>query len=128
LSVLFAKYFSIWKKQEKSMSKALGDSDQLLKLIKYLDTYNGRDKIVRFLQYGGKFLSWYLPLLDRAEDGKKAAIMESHCSMARKVFRLFRSITFFQNLFKTIMEVKKKTLYFLFHISCFFLFAKKQST
>jgi len=87
------------------MSKALvTDNETLLKFIKFLDTYNGRDKIARFLQYSGRFLAWYLPTVNNQETAKKAAILENHCSLARKLFRLFRFVHFFHNAQKTLLE------------------------
>jgi peroxin-11B len=78
------------------MSKALvSDSELLAKFIKFTELTNGRDKIARLLQYGSRFFAWYLQS-SNLETSKKLATMEAHCSLARKLFRLFRTIEFFQ--------------------------------
>jgi len=79
---------------------ALVNPDFVNKLIKYLDTHNGRDKICRLLQYGSKFLGWWMLFHNRTDLVKKFASLETSSSMARKVFRLAKSIAFFQTALK----------------------------
>jgi len=84
-----------------SMAQALANQDFINKLVKYLDTHNGRDKICRFLQYGSKFLGWWVMLHNNTDLAKKFSSLETSSSMARKVFRLAKSIAFFQTALKS---------------------------
>jgi len=78
--------------------------DNLTKLIRYLETHNGRDKIVRLFQYSARFISWSLINNNKAADAKKYQTLEETSSLARKVFRLGKSISLLQNAFRTFNE------------------------
>eukprot|EP01119_Soliformovum_irregulare_P005889 TRINITY_DN17631_c0_g1_i1.p1 TRINITY_DN17631_c0_g1~~TRINITY_DN17631_c0_g1_i1.p1 ORF type:complete len:229 (-),score=67.17 TRINITY_DN17631_c0_g1_i1:250-936(-) len=86
-------------------------NETLLKVIKFLETHNGRDKLVRLMQYGSRFLAWFL-LQSQPENAKKLSVLENHSSLARKVFRLFKSLSYIQNAFKTLNEQKDAVLVF----------------
>jgi peroxin-11B len=75
------------------------------KLIRYLDTHNGRDKICRLLQYGSRFLAWWLIVNSRPELSKRISNLEQSSSMARKIFRLAKSIAHIQAILKTLEDV-----------------------
>jgi len=77
--------------------------DTVNKSIKYLETHNGRDKIVRTIQYGSRFLSWYLSQHNAADSAKKLKVLEDSSSMSRKVFRLAKSLQHFQSAGKTFL-------------------------
>eukprot|EP01117_Protostelium_nocturnum_P002313 TRINITY_DN12977_c0_g1_i1.p1 TRINITY_DN12977_c0_g1~~TRINITY_DN12977_c0_g1_i1.p1 ORF type:complete len:264 (+),score=71.25 TRINITY_DN12977_c0_g1_i1:101-793(+) len=62
------------------------------KLVRFLETVAGRDKIVRLFQYSSKFLAWWLVNNNRLDSSKKFSSVESSASIARKVFRLLKSL------------------------------------
>ncbi len=74
------------------------------KTIKFLDTHNGRDKIVRTIQYASRFLTWYLAQHNSADASKRFKTLEDSASMSRKVFRLAKFIAHFQSASKTFLE------------------------
>jgi len=74
------------------------------KLLRFLETHNGRDKIVRLFQYGGRFLAWWMITTNRADQAKKFQTLEESSSLARKVFRLLKSLSYLQAMFKTYIE------------------------
>eukprot|EP01116_Phalansterium_solitarium_P020769 TRINITY_DN6224_c0_g1_i1.p1 TRINITY_DN6224_c0_g1~~TRINITY_DN6224_c0_g1_i1.p1 ORF type:complete len:220 (-),score=24.16 TRINITY_DN6224_c0_g1_i1:183-842(-) len=76
----------------------------LAKLVRFLDNLNGRDKIARTLQYGAKFLAWYLVASNKAEVSKRFVALETSSAMARKLFRLAKSISLIQSAAKTYKE------------------------
>jgi len=86
------------------MSSTL-DVIQFSRILKYLEATAGRDKIVRLMQYGSRFLAWYLLINNnKSPVAKKLESLEAHSSMARKVFRLFKSFSFLQNAAKAYVE------------------------
>jgi len=87
------------------MSKpAVPQLDDFNKLLKFLDGHNGRDKIVRLLQYGGRFLAWWLLINSKPDQAKKFATLEETSSLARKVFRLAKSLSYIQTAIKSFNE------------------------
>jgi len=87
------------------MSKAVTTQiDSYSKLLKYLETHNGRDKIVRLFQYGGRFLAWYMINNGKADQAKKFQTLEESSSLARKVFRLLKSLSYLQAMMKCYIE------------------------
>jgi len=87
------------------MSKAVTTQiDSYSKLLKYLETHNGRDKIVRLFQYGGRFLAWYMINNGKADQAKKFQTLEESSSLARKVFRLLKSLSYLQAMMKSYSE------------------------
>lgn len=77
-------------------------SDTITKTVKYLETHNGRDKLCRTLQYSSRFFTWYLAKHNEIDASKRFANLENGASMARKIFRLAKSISHFQNAFNTL--------------------------
>jgi hypothetical protein len=94
------------------MSK-VAQLDSYTKLVRYLETHNGRDKICRLLQYGGRychclfcdwsvlffwwrFVAWSLVINNRADEAKKFQTLEETSSLSRKVFRLGKSLSLLQ--------------------------------
>src|SRR4051794_38268776 len=77
---------------------------QITKAVKFLETTNGRDKIVRTIQYGSRFLSWYLANHNQLDTSKKFGTLENAASMARKIFRFAKSIAHFQSALVTFKE------------------------
>lgn len=83
----------------------------LAKLIKFWDTWNGRDKTCRTVQYFAKFLAHYY-----AEQQKLTGVadlkvlvaqykaLSSQLSLARKAFRFFRWINFYEKLAKLLTK------------------------
>jgi len=81
-------------------------ADTIGKTIKLLDSHNGRDKVCRTIQYASKFLTWYLAKHSHVESSKKFKTLEEASSMARKIFRLAKSIAHFQSAATTFSEEK----------------------
>jgi len=82
----------------------MASPDTVTKVVKFLDTHNGRDKVVRTIQYGSRFLTWYLAKHSYSDASKKFVGLENASSMARKLFRLAKSIAHFQTALKTVSE------------------------
>src|SRR5690606_5583572 len=74
---------------------AVIQGESLTKVVKLLETHNGRDKLVRLFQYGARFLGYYLKA-SYPEDSKELAVLEAQSSLARKMFRLFKSLGYLQ--------------------------------
>jgi peroxin-11B len=97
----------------------------LLKLIKFWDTWNGRDKTCRAVQYFTKFLAFhYQEKQKQTGTDYKVLVgqfkgLSSNLSLARKAFRLFRWINFYEKISKQLAEApntksaKETLLYFL---------------
>lgn len=87
-----------------SKSKAiieLPSPPQLSQLLKFWDTTGGRDKSCRTVQFFCKFLVYFYsqnPLLGSAELVKKLSTLSAQLSSARKAFRLFKTLNFYQSL------------------------------
>jgi len=80
------------------------DGITLNKLVKYLDNLNGRDKIARTIQYGAKFLAWWLLANNKVDLSKRLVTLENSSSMSRKLFRLAKSISLIQSASKAFKE------------------------
>eukprot|EP00475_Leptophrys_vorax_P006668 TRINITY_DN14143_c0_g1_i1.p1 TRINITY_DN14143_c0_g1~~TRINITY_DN14143_c0_g1_i1.p1 ORF type:complete len:269 (+),score=85.05 TRINITY_DN14143_c0_g1_i1:70-876(+) len=82
----------------------------LSKLIKFWDTWNGRDKTCRAIQYFAKFLAHYYQEKQKATGADFKIIagqykaLSGNLSLARKAFRLFRWINFYEKLAKLFAE------------------------
>ncbi|PRP83577.1 hypothetical protein PROFUN_09126 [Planoprotostelium fungivorum] len=87
-----------------SSSQIVAAQDNLNRVVRFMDTTAGRDKIVRLLQYSSRFFGWWLVNNNRLDLAKKFSSIEAHASMARKVFRLFKSIAHLQTAAKTWMQ------------------------
>jgi peroxin-11B len=81
------------------------NSEQVTRIIKYLEGHNGRDKIVRLFQYGSRFLGWWLVINNKGDLSKRVSNLEQSSSMARKVFRLAKSISHVQQLLTALEKV-----------------------
>jgi len=77
-------------------------ADNYNRFLRLLETTNGRDKTVRLLQYGSRFLSWWLLNQSKPELAKRFSNLESHSSLSRKVFRLLKSLSYVQAAWKTM--------------------------
>jgi len=78
--------------------------DAITRLVKFLETHNGRDKVVRTIQYFSRFFAWYLLVNNKPEGHKIIAGLEAHSSMSRKIFRLLKSVAFVQSASKVAVE------------------------
>jgi len=78
--------------------------DTISRLVKFLETHNGRDKVVRLIQYWSRFFSWYLLVNNKPDAHKLIANLEAHASMSRKIFRLLKSVAFLQSASKVAVE------------------------
>jgi len=78
-------------------------ADTFNRLLKFLETTSGRDKIARLLQYGSRFFSWYLLNYTKEYSGysKNFSALETQSSLARKLFRLAKSLQTFQAAWKS---------------------------
>jgi len=86
------------------MSQALIASDNVNRLIKFLEGHAGRDKVVRLLQYASRFTGWWLINNNNAEWGKRFQSVESTSSLARKYFRLLKSISHLQTALRSYAQ------------------------
>ena len=83
------------------------ENASILKLIRFLESYNGRDKLVRTVQYFCKFYGWYAFEYLQNKDWKtRLASVESNLSLGRKAFRWGKSLSFFNNLLKAVKDPK----------------------
>jgi peroxin-11B len=74
------------------------------KLVKFWESTTGRDRTCRTAQYFAKFLSYYLAQqgAHNKEIVAKLNALSTNLSMARKAFRLFKSIDFYVKLSKVL--------------------------
>lgn len=68
------------------MSAGVVQLDSFSRLLKLLETWGGRDRITRFIQYVSRFLAFYLKE-SNADYAKRFETMQGHSALARKVFR-----------------------------------------
>jgi len=85
-------------------NNAIVAQDNLNKFIKFLDQTAGRDKIARLFQYSSRFLSWWLLNNQRTDLAKRFSALETHSSLARKLFRLAKSISYLQAAIKSFAQ------------------------
>jgi len=76
----------------------MSQTEQFNKLLRFLESNAGRDKIARTLQFISKFLGWWLVVNGREDLAKRFTNLESSSSMARKLFRLGKSLSYFNNV------------------------------
>lgn len=80
----------------------------LASFAKLLDNNNGRDKLSKLIQYSARFSKWYLGQF-RAEDKEslqRAVNLEKGTANARKLVRLFRSLTYLQKIHQILVTRK----------------------
>jgi len=75
-----------------------------LKVVRFLDNLNGRDKVARTIQYGAKLLAWWLMTGHKSEAAKRFLALETSSGMARKLFRLAKSLGLVQSAAKSYAE------------------------
>jgi len=75
-------------------------------VVQFLDNLNGRDKVCRTIQYGSKFLAWWLIANNNSELSKRFLTLENSAAMSRKIFRLAKSISLIQSASKTFNDEK----------------------
>jgi len=90
--------------QKMSSSNVIAPSDYFNHFLKFLENSAGRDKIVRLLQYGSRFLAWWLLNNNQPNLSKKFSNLEAHSSISRKVFRLLKSLSHLQAAAKSFNE------------------------
>ncbi|KAK9761256.1 Peroxisomal membrane protein PMP27 [Basidiobolus ranarum] len=67
--------------------------------VNFLATTNGRDKVYRFVQYFGRFLTWYLLRQGSSKDGVLAVDkLKGHLGLARRLLRLGKPIEMAQGI------------------------------
>jgi hypothetical protein len=82
----------------------------LSKLIKFWDTWNGRDKTCRAVQYFAKFLVHYYEQkqkhsgVDTKQLVAQYKALSTQLSLARKAFRFARSINFYEKISKQLSK------------------------
>lgn len=65
--------------------------------------YEGRDKLAKFMQFGSKFLAYYIMTKDpKNERAQKLMAFDKNIGMARKGLRLGKSVEPFQKLIVTM--------------------------
>jgi peroxin-11B len=65
-------------------------------LNKLMATTDGRDKVVRMVQFGMRFLTWYLPVC--GQDPAWALHIEAYVLDARRLFRLLKEFDSFEKI------------------------------
>jgi len=80
------------------------------KTNKFLNTHNGRDKLCRTLQFGSKFVSLELEKRGETDYSKRLLGLSNNTSTARKVFRLFKSLSFIQNAINSYFDERDTIL------------------
>lgn len=88
---------------------------ELVSLIKFWDSWNGRDKTCRAAQYFAKFLVHYFQQQQKLTSAtadierlkllaQRYGALSKNLSLARKAFRLFRFINFYEKLAKHLLS------------------------
>eukprot|EP00743_Colponemidia_sp_Colp-15_P003585 GILK01003867.1.p1 GENE.GILK01003867.1~~GILK01003867.1.p1 ORF type:complete len:267 (+),score=40.56 GILK01003867.1:43-801(+) len=77
-------------------------ADFVTQLIKFWNNYEGRDKFSKVLQYGSRFIAWYL-LTSNPDMSKRFSGLMVGMRDARKLFRLFKSVNEYQKVMMTAM-------------------------
>lgn len=88
----------------------------LSSFLKLLDSNNGRDKLSKFIQYSARFIKWELSRFhpERKELMTRFASLEKGTANARKLVRLFRSLSYLQKIHQTVVNKKVLLIEWLF--------------
>jgi hypothetical protein len=80
----------------------------LSSFLKLLDSNNGRDKLSKFIQYSARFIKWELERFhpERKELMTRFVSLEKGTANARKLVRLFRSLSYLQKIYQTVVNKK----------------------
>jgi len=80
----------------------------LTSFLKFLDNNNGRDKLSKFIQYSARFVKWEIGRFqpEKKELMMRFASLEKGTANARKLVRLFRSLSYLQKIYQTLVNKK----------------------